>query len=109
MARPHSMTAAPDCPVSAAVRAPELLVYWFPGMDLEARKEMLRRDNEESFALSARLDTQPSGPLHGPESPQWLARDVYAHFARWINNSMDAFAAWSDGRRVIPPPAGQRR
>src|SRR4029450_1300511 len=61
MARPHSMTAAPDCPVSAAVRAPELLVYWFPGMDLEARKEMLRRDNEESFALSARLETQPSG------------------------------------------------
>jgi hypothetical protein len=75
-------------------------------MDAEARREMLRRDREEWSALVARLDAQPSGPLHDPESPQLEARDVYAHFARWINNSMDAFAAWRDGRRVISPPEG---
>jgi hypothetical protein len=67
---------------------------------------MLRRDRAEWKALVASLNARSAGALHGPESPRWEARDVYAHLARWINNSMDAFAAWLDGRRVIAPPEG---
>jgi hypothetical protein len=68
--------------------------------------EMLRRDREEWQALVLALEARPSGALHDPESPAWEARDVYAHLARWMNNSTDALEAWLDGRRLIPPPKG---
>jgi hypothetical protein len=64
---------------------------------------MLRRDREEWGALTAALEARPTGALHGPESSAWEAKDVYAHLARWINNSTDALEAWIDGRRLIPP------
>ena len=67
---------------------------------------MLRRDREDWEALVAALEARPSGVLHDPESPVWEAKDVYAHLARWMNNSTDALEAWLDGRRLIPPPKG---
>ena len=67
---------------------------------------MLRRDRDEWEALVAALEARPSGALHDPESPTWEAKDVYSHFARWLNNSTDALEAWLDGRRLIPPPKG---
>lgn len=62
---------------------------------------MLREDREEWDALRAVLDAHPDGPLHDPESPEWTARDVYAHLARWINHSTDAFDSWL-ATRTLP-------
>jgi hypothetical protein len=75
-------------------------------MNARAVAEMLGRDREEWLALVTALEARPSGALHDPESPAWEAKDVYAHLARWMNNSTDAFEAWLDGRRLIPPPKG---
>jgi hypothetical protein len=68
--------------------------------------EMLRRDGEEWRLLCAVLDAHPGGPVHDAESPEWEARHVYAHLARWINNSMDDFEALRDGRPRPPAPGG---
>jgi len=62
---------------------------------------MLREDREEWEALCAVLDAHPEGALHDPESPEWAARDVYAHFARWINHSTEAFESWL-ATRALP-------
>jgi hypothetical protein len=73
-------------------------------MDLEALRDMLHEDRAEWQTLVAALDAHPGGPLHDPESPTWTARDVYAHLARWINHSTDAFESWL-ASRTLPPPA----
>jgi len=68
--------------------------------------EMLRRDREEWEKLVTVLDSHPGGPVHDPESPDWEARHVYAHLARWINKSMDDFEALIEGRPMPAPPEG---
>jgi hypothetical protein len=55
-------------------------------MDVEA---LIREDRREWAHLCEALDARPDGPLHDPESPEWNARDVYAHLARWIAHSTD--------------------
>lgn len=71
-------------------------------MKSEAIAEMLREDRAEWEALVAILEAHPDGPLHNPNSPAWTSRDVYAHLARWIAHSTDAFEAHRAGRG--PPP-----
>ena len=73
-------------------------------MNAEAVRAMLAEDRAEWQALVAVLDAHPDGPLHDPESPEWTARDVYAHLARWINHSTEAFESWL-ASRTLPPPA----
>lgn len=68
--------------------------------------EMLRRDREEWLKLVTILDAHSGGPVHDPESPEWEARHVYAHLARWINKSMDDFEALIEGRPQPAPPEG---
>jgi hypothetical protein len=75
-------------------------------MDPEALRAMLHEDRAEWQALVAALDAHPDGPLHDPESPAWTPRDVYAHLARWINNSTDGFESWLASRTLPPPPGG---
>jgi hypothetical protein len=77
-------------------------------MDGEAVQSMLQQDREEWAALCAALDARPDGPLHDPESPEWTARDVYAHLARWINHSTDAFESWVTARALPPPTEGMQ-
>lgn len=67
---------------------------------------MLRRDHEEWTALVALLDARRSGPVHDPESPEWEARHVYAHFARWMGHSTDDFEAVVGGRARPRTPEG---
>ena len=67
---------------------------------------MLRRDREEWEKLVTVLDSHPGGPVHDPESPEWEARHVYAHLARWISNSMDDFVALIAGLPRPAPPEG---
>lgn len=67
---------------------------------------MLRHDREEWEKLVTVLDSHPGGPVHDPEPPEWEARHVYAHLARWISNSMDDFEALIEGRPRPAPPEG---
>lgn len=73
-------------------------------MTPEAVRAMLDNDHAEWEALVLLLEAHPDVPLHQPESPAWTARDVYAHLARWMENSTGGLEAWLDGR--INPPIG---
>ncbi|HEY5641040.1 MAG TPA: hypothetical protein VIW01_13420, partial [Dehalococcoidia bacterium] len=67
---------------------------------------MLRRDESEWRALASILDAAGDGVVHQPPAPPWNARDVYAHLARWMDHSVDAFEAHRDGRAPPPNPTG---
>ena len=71
-------------------------------MDAAAVQQTLQEDREEWAKLVAILDTHAEGPLHDPESPEWTARDVYTHLARWMEHSTDALEAWLAGRTIAP-------
>ena len=53
----------------------------------EAVEAMLARDRAEWQALVRVLEARPGHSLHDPESPTWNSRDVYAHLARWMEQS----------------------
>jgi len=67
-------------------------------VDTDALAEMLQRDRAEWQQLVTLLDAQAETPVHGPGSPDWNARDVYTHFARWFGHSTDDFEATLAGR-----------
>ncbi len=71
-------------------------------MDAEAVQALIQGDRKEWEALIAVLEAHSKGPLHDPESPEWTARDVYTHLARWIEHSTDALEAWLAGRTIAP-------
>jgi hypothetical protein len=74
-------------------------------MDREALAAMLEKDREEWAALVAVLDSHPEESLHGPAAPAWTSRDVYTHFARWLERSTEHLEAVLAGR-TLPPLAG---
>lgn len=74
-------------------------------MDAIALANMLERDHAEWRALTTILDSRPTESMHGADNPDWNARDVYAHLARWINHSTDDLEATLAGKG-IPRPAG---
>ena len=74
-------------------------------MDGNALTDMLDRDHAEWRALTAILDAHPADSLHRADDPDWNARDVYTHLARWINHSTDDLEATLAGKGV-PRPAG---
>jgi hypothetical protein len=67
---------------------------------------MLTRDEEEWTLLATLLDDADDRVVHAPGSPPWNARDVYAHLARWISHSTDAFEVRLAGREPPPSPPG---
>lgn len=73
-------------------------------MNPEAVAEMLRKDREEWAALTALLDDDPGRRVH-QDGGDWTARDVYAHFARWLQQSTNAFEARLRGES-LPRPEG---
>lgn len=70
-------------------------------MNAEAMQQMLRDDRDEWDALCAVLDAHPDRALHDPESPDWTARDVYAHLARMMQCTTALLAKLAD----VPVPA----
>ncbi len=74
-------------------------------MDAVALRAMLREDRVEWEALVAVLEAHPDENLHGPGSPPWTSRDVYAHLARWIEHSTAHLEARLAGR-TLPPLEG---
>lgn len=67
---------------------------------------MLQRDESEWRALVSLLDAAGDAVVHQPPAPPWNARDVYAHLARWLSHSTDAFEAHRAGRGPPPGPPG---
>ena len=69
---------------------------------LEDIESMQQRDQDQWRALVEILDAAGDAVIHEPPEPPWNSRDVYAHLARWITHSTNAFEAYRDGRD--PPP-----
>lgn len=74
-------------------------------MDAKSIASMLREDQSEWERLTKLLEEHPGESLRGESSPAWNARDVYAHFARWIGRSTDDLEARLQGR-TLPPLKG---
>jgi len=71
-------------------------------MDAEAIQEMLLQDRQEWDSLVAALEKDPHEPLHDPESPDWVSRDVYTHLASWMEHSTCDLEAHLAGRTLSP-------
>jgi hypothetical protein len=74
-------------------------------MNTEEVKVMLCIDRIVWDALTSALDAYPEESLHDPASPRWTSRDVYAHFARWLNHSNGLIEAYCAGQK-LPSPEG---
>jgi hypothetical protein len=71
-------------------------------MDRQAIMQMIANDRVEWSLLSSILDAHPTVILHEPKSPPWTARDVYAHLARWLNNSNRDLESYRCGGDISP-------
>ena len=71
-------------------------------MDAVAVQEMLREDRREWDSLGTLLEARPYEPLHDPESPEWMSRDVYTHLARWMEHSTGELEARLSGGTQPP-------
>lgn len=69
-------------------------------MDAESLARMLDRDHIEWARLVTILDAHPETVIHEPGAPPWTAKDIYSHFARWINHSTDDLEANRAGRAL---------
>lgn len=61
-------------------------------MRIEGDRAELMAEGDAAWAeLCARLDAaDPDLPLHDPDSPEWISRDVYTHFIRMHEGSARA-------------------
>ena len=71
-------------------------------MNAEQVNAILRIDHIVWNALVCLLEKHPEKNLHNAASPPWTSRDVYAHFARWLNYSNACIAAYCAGRKEPP-------
>ena len=69
-------------------------------MNKEQVAKMLSDDRAEWDRLVVLLDAHPNVVVHGPPSPPWMSRDVYAHLARWLDYSNHDMESYLAGRPV---------
>ena len=69
-------------------------------MNAEEVKAMLCIDHIVWNALVCLLEKHPDESLHDRSSPPWTSRDVYAHFARWLNHNNACIEAYCAGREL---------
>ena len=74
-------------------------------MNVDKVQVMLRIDRIGWDAIVSLLDTHPGESLHDPASPVWTSRDVYAHFARWLDRSNAHIKAYCAGKKLPELPA----
>jgi hypothetical protein len=67
-------------------------------MNPEQVKALLATDLMVWDELAWLLEKHPAENLHGPSSPPWTSRDVYAHFARWLNHNNSCIEAYCAGQ-----------
>ena len=73
-------------------------------MDSEHVKAILTADLIVWDELTCLLEKHPDKNLHAG-SLLWTSRDVYAHFARWLNHSNVCIEAYCAGRDLPRLPA----
>ncbi len=71
-------------------------------MNKETVTQMISKDRAEWNLLASILDAHPAEVLHSPQSPPWTSRDVYAHLARWLNNSNKDMESYCSGGDISP-------
>lgn len=54
----------------------------------QQRRQILAGGDRIWDRLVAILDARPGEALHRPPSPTWTSRDIYAHLARWQDQSI---------------------
>jgi hypothetical protein len=64
--------------------------------------QMIAKDRVEWGLLTVILDAHSTEVLHAPPSPPWTSRDIYAHLARWLNNSNKDMEAYCSGGPLSP-------
>ena len=69
-------------------------------MNSEVVKTMITVDLIVWDELTCLLEKHPDENLHAPGSPPWTSRDVYAHFARWLNRSSMHIEAYCAGKEL---------
>ena len=69
-------------------------------MNAEEVKAMLCIDHIVWNALVCLLEKHPRENLHESGSQPWTSRDVYAHFARWLNHSNACIEASCAGKEL---------
>jgi hypothetical protein len=69
-------------------------------MNPEHIRAMLCIDHIVWNALVCLLEKHPEESLHGPASPRWTSRDVYAHLARWLNHNNACIEAYCAGTEL---------
>ena len=69
-------------------------------MNTEQVKTLLAIDLIVWNELACLLEKHPDENLHDSSSPPWTSRDVYAHFARWLNHSNVCIESYSAGREL---------
>jgi hypothetical protein len=74
-------------------------------MNADRVQTMLSMDRIGWDALVSLLDAHPGDSLHDPASPRWTSRDVYAHFARWLDRSNAHIKACCAGKKLPELPA----
>jgi hypothetical protein len=79
-------------------------------MNTEEIKTMLTIDHIVWNALVCLLEKHPSGNLHEPGgSYPWTSRDIYAHFARWLDRSNAHIEAYCAGKKLPELPAAPEK
>jgi hypothetical protein len=73
-------------------------------MNQEQIKALLTVDLIVWDELTCLLEKRPDENLHAKGLP-WTSRDVYAHFARWLNRSSMHIEAYCAGRKLPELPA----
>lgn len=71
---------------------------------VKERDEVLRHGDEAWALFAALLEQWPDEPL---SEDGWTGKDVYAHFARWQQQSIDALHTILAGRAPPPPEADE--
>jgi hypothetical protein len=73
-------------------------------MNAEQVKALLTTDLIMWNELACLLEKHPDVNLHAKGLP-WTSRDVYAHFARWLNRSNAHIEAYCAGKKLPELPA----
>jgi hypothetical protein len=72
-------------------------------MDALKISEIILEDRRQWQLLVATLDAHFDKALHGTPANPWKSQDVYAHLARWLENSNRDMNAYLQGHNLSPP------
>jgi hypothetical protein len=66
-------------------------------MDANSLRELLDKDAAGWQRITAYLEANLEGRVHGDDADPWTSADLYAHLARWLDHTSDLLEAQRDG------------